>query len=91
MNNISITTARPYTGVNDLGAADAVRETAVRHSEDHNLNITEGAFQVPGEIGEDVDPAIEASLVRDDALGILISRSFDLPAPPMPAFACEWR
>jgi len=65
--------AKPQEGARAAGAPD-VRPVSV--------GTMEGGI---GEIDRAADVP-ESELRRDDALGALVSRAFNLPAPPAPAF-----
>ncbi len=50
---------------------------------DGGLSVTLGAYQAPGEV-RDVDAVEEPS--REDPIGLLVGKLFELPPPDMPRF-----
>lgn len=57
-------------------AAKTASKIGVRTSELDVLKQSEPVMEVP-----------ESALVRDDDLGVLVGKAFNLPPPPMPDFA----
>lgn len=67
----------PVCGAGEASAPDAARLLAGA-----GVTLAPGA---PGDV-EDVGPAVEAALTRDDALGRLMDAAFSLPPPALPKF-----
>ena len=64
------------------GFADATTGNPPAFFSGKSVRVTAGAASAAG----GVDPAVEGDLRRDDALGMLFKKAFDLPVPAMP----EW-
>jgi len=78
------TTGISYGNVNGIAQTDAAKATEKKNAlPSGGLTITEGVAS-----SEDIQASgiPEAALVRDDALGKLMSQAFSLPPPPMPNF-----
>ena len=67
--------------------ADAAKVDARREAND-SLSITSAAARPDGIASSEPTADVpDSALVRDDALGKLVNSAFNLPPPPMPAFA----
>lgn len=67
----------------DMGTIPAAAEQLKETGSDRGLTIGTASPSALDALDE-VDPAVEAALTRDDELGDLMGRVFNLPAPPMP-------
>lgn len=69
----------------DLGSIAEQGRTEASADKADGLTVGTSAAS-PLDALDEVEPAVDAALVRDDDLGRCMNAVFNLPAPPMPDF-----